>query len=199
MRHKDPELMKKIVETVDQFMLENRRPPCCREIMEHVPLKRTAVYNYLVAMNESGMIEYDGKTILTPAIKGNLLGLRSVGVVGSVACGLPQEANTIPDETMDLPVSMVGSEDMYILYAAGDSMIEAGIFDGDMVLVRRQETARNGDIVVAWVEGEGNTLKRFRREGKTIILHPENHTMQDIRVKECRVQGVVTWVFRRVS
>ena len=112
-----------------------------------VSLGRSAVHNYLVAMNESGMIRYDGQTILTPSTEHLLAGNRRIGIVGAVSCGLPKD----------------------------------------------------GDIVVAWVEGEGNTLKRFRREGDTIILHPENSAMPDIRVKECRIQGVAVWVFKKVG
>ncbi len=91
--------------------------------------------------------------------------------------------------------------DMYILTATGNSMIDAGIHEGDMILVRRQETANIGDIVVVWVENEGNTLKRFYRKGKTIILKPENSDMEDIRVKEedCRIQGVAIWVLKKVG
>ena len=199
MRHKNPALMEQILEFAERYILANKRSPSVREIAKHVPLKRAAVYNYLVAMDASGMIRYDGQTILTPKIQRVLHGTRSVGIVGSVSCGLPAEADAIPEETMDLPASMVGDEEVYLLYASGDSMIEAGIHAGDMVLVRRQETARDGDIVVAWVDGEGNTLKRFRREGNTVVLHPENSAMQDIRVKECRVQGVARWVFKKLD
>lgn len=199
MQHKNPEFMKEIIEFVDQFYPAYHRSPSCREIAAHTSMKRSTVHNYLVLMNASGAIEYDGQTILTPNVRAMLQGSRRIGIVGSVSCGLPADANAIPEEYMTLPESMVGSEEMYLLYAAGDSMIEAGIHSGDMVLVRRQETAKDGDIVVAWVDGEGNTLKRFRREGKTIILHPENSAMQDIRVKECRVQGVAVWVFRKVG
>ena len=199
MRSKNPELMQEIIDYVDRYVLKNHRSPSTREISENVPLKRTAVYNYLVAMNQSGMISYDGEKILTPRTGSILSGLRSVGIAGDISCGLPAEANAILEESMDLPVSMVGTEEVYLLYATGDSMIEAGIHAGDMVLVRRQETAEDGDIVVAWVPGEGNTLKRFRREGKAILLHPENSAMQDIRVKECKVQGKAIWVFKKVG
>ena len=199
MRHKNPEYMNEIIAFVDQYVLRHRRSPSCREISENTPLGRTAVYNYLVAMNESGMIRYDGQTILTPKTGSVLLGLRKVGIVGSVSCGLPAEANAILDEYLELPVSWVGDEEVYLLYAEGESMIEAGIASGDMVLVRRQETAKDGDIVVAWVDGEGNTLKRFHRDGDTVVLHPENSAMQDIRVKDCRVQGVAVWVMKNLE
>ena len=91
------------------------------------------------------------------------------------------------------------SYDMEILYASGESMIEAGIDDGDMVLVRKQEEARDGDIVVAYVEGEGNTLKRLLYEEDGPVLHPENKTMADIPARDCRIQGVAVWVFKKVG
>lgn len=199
MRHKNPEFMKEIIEFVDRYYPEHHRSPSCREIAAHTSMNRSTVHNYLVLMNASGQLEYDGQTILTPNIRAMVCGSRRIGIVGSVSCGLPADVHAVQEEFMTLPESMVGSEEMYLLYATGDSMIEAGIQPGDMVLVRRQETAKDGDIVVAWVDGEGNTLKRFRREGKTIILHPENSAMQDIRVKECRVQGVAVWVFKKVE
>lgn len=199
MQHKNPDFMKEIIEFVDGYFPENHKSPSCREIAAHTSMKRSTVHNYLVYMNASGMIEYDGQTILTPNIRSRQGAFRSIGIVGSVACGIPSEGNLIPEEYMTLPLSMVGNEEMYILYASGDSMIDAGIQSGDMVLVRKQETARDGDIVVAWVDGEGNTLKRFHKRGDLIILHPENSSMQDICVKECRIQGVAVWVFKKVG
>ena len=199
MQHKNPQYMKEIIDFVDRFYPQHHRSPSCREIAAHTSLKRSAVHNYLVLMNAAGLIEYDGQTILTPSVRAMTAPSRRIGIVGSVSCGLPQEANAVLEESMTLPAAMVGDEELYILYASGDSMVDAGIHSGDMVLVRRQDTARDGDIVVAWVEGEGNTLKRYRREGKTIILHPENSAMQDIRVKECRIQGVAVWVFKKVG
>ena len=199
MQHKNPEFMKEIITFVDRFYPEHHRSPSCREIAAHTSMQRSTVHNYLVLMNASGMIEYDGQTILTPSIRAMQGGTRRIGIVGSVSCGLPAEAGAVLEDAMTLPVSMVGDEEMYLLHATGDSMIEAGIHSGDMVLVRRQETAKDGDIVVAWVAGEGNTLKRFRREGKAIVLHPENSAMPDIRVKECRIQGVAVWVFKKVG
>lgn len=78
-------------------------------------------------------------------------------------------------------------------------MIGAGIEDGDMVIVRRQGTANDGDMVVAYVEGEGNTLKRLRHEGSQVILHPENPELADIPVDFLRVQGIAIWVFKKVG
>ena len=199
MRRKNPDLMKAIMEYSEQYFREHHKSPSCREIARHVPLGRSAVHNYLVAMNDSGMIEYDGQTVLTPAMRDNMDSIRRVGMIGSVACGLPEAGVLEPVEYMSLPVSITGVGEVYLLRATGDSMIEAGIDSGDMVLVRRQETARDGDIVVAWVEGEGNTLKRFRRDGQAIVLHPENRRMKDIRVSDCRIQGVAIWVFKNLA
>ena len=199
MRRKNPEYMKEIIDFVDRFYPRHGRSPSCSEIAANTTLNRSAVHNYLVAMNDDGMIEYNGQTILTPNTRAMQQEMRRIGIVGSVACGLPTDANVEQDEYMNLPMTMVGNDDVYILYASGDSMINAGIDDGDMVLVRRQETARDGDIVVAYVEGEGNTLKRLHHEGKQVILHPENPMLADIPVDFLKVQGVAIWVFKKVG
>ena len=199
MRRKNPEYMKEIIDFVDQFYPRYGRSPSCSEIAAHTTLNRSAVHNYLVAMNDDGMIEYNGQTILTPNTRAGQQGMRRIGIVGSVSCGLPTDVTVEQDEYMNLPMTMVGNDDVYILYASGDSMINAGIEDGDMVLVRRQETAHDGDIVVAYVEGEGNTLKRLRHKGNRIILHPENPRLADIPVDSLKVQGVAVWVFKKVG
>lgn len=201
MRHKDPKLMDEIQTYVEEYVRETGKSPTIREISEHVPLRRSAVYNYLVAMDRAGRIEYDGKKILTPKTRGILLGERPVGILGDAPCGPSNETGTAFDEYINLPVFMAGEGEVFVLYAKDNSMTGAGILPGDMVIVRRQESASPGDIVAAWVDGLGNTLKRFRREGKFIILHPENETMEDIRVKEseCRIQGVAVTVFRTLQ
>ena len=184
---------------VDQFYPRHGRSPSCTEIAAHTTLNRSAVHNYLVAMNDEGMIEYNGQTILTPNTRAGQQGMCRIGIVGSVSCGLPTDATVEQGEYMNLPMTMVGNDDVYILYASGDSMINAGIDDGDMVLVRRQETAHDGDIVVAYVEGEGNTLKRLRHKGNKVILHPENPKLADIPVDFLKVQGVAVWVFKKIG
>ena len=145
------------------------------------------------------MLEYRGQMIITPGIREMQQQMRRIGIVGSVSCGLPLDADAVMEEYISLPLSMVGHDDVYALYANGDSMIEAGIDDGDMVLVRRQEEARNGEIVVAYVEGEGNTLKRLLLTKDGIFLHPENSSMADIPVEECRIQGVAEWVIKKLT
>ena len=199
MLQKSPELMQEIVDFVDRFYARHRRSPSCREIDAGTTLKRSSVHNYLVAMDEKGMIEYNGQTILTPKIRDLQKEIRQVGIVGSIACGTPVDEIEELEGTFPVPASIVGDDEMYILYASGESMIDIGIQDGDMVLIRKQEEAHHGDIVVAYVEGIGNTLKRLQYKKDGPVLHPENKTMADMPAKDCRIQGVAVWVFKKVG
>ena len=200
MQHKNPEYMNEIIAYVDRFYSQTHEYPTCSQIADNTSLQRTAVFNYLVAMHKEGKIEYDGKRIVTPFIRASRSSeTRPVGVVGSISCGLPTDAEARLEQYVNLPAMIADSDHMYLLYAAGDSMIGAGIDDGDMVLVRRQETAHDGEIVVAYVEGEGNTLKRLRHDGDQVILHPENPKLADIPVEDLKVQGVAVWVFKKVG
>ena len=199
MLQKSPELMQEIIDFVDRFYTRHRRSPSCREIEAGTTLKRSSVHNYLVAMDEKGMIEYNGQTILTPKIRALQNGIRQVGIVGSIACGIPDDAEEHLEGYFSVPASLVDDDEVYILYAHGDSMIDIGIHDKDMVLVRKQEEAHHGDIVVAYVDGIGNTLKRLQYKKDGPVLHPENKKMKDIPAKDCRIQGVALWVFKKVS
>ena len=123
-----------------------------------------------------------------------------MAVLGSVACGVPRFAEENIEEYVRLPVSLFGSGDFYILRAVGDSMIGVGIDDGDLVLVRQQNYAEAGQIVVALVEDEA-TLKRYypEPENKRVRLHPENDSMSDIYVDECLIQGVAVKVIKNLG
>ena len=120
-----------------------------------------------------------------------------VPVLGSVACGVPKYAEENIEEYVRLPVSLFGRGDFFILRANGDSMIEAGIDNGDLVLIRQQNTAETGQIVVALMEEEA-TLKRYYPEPQwgRIRLHPENSMMTDIYVDSCIIQGVAVKVLK---
>ncbi len=198
MRQKNPKYMKEIEDFVDEFYSKHHKTPSCREIAENTTLQRSAVQKYLIAMNDQGMIKYDGRTIRTRRMQSYAPDTTSVGVIGTIACGpLAMEEEAV-EQYVDLPTSLFGTGDFFILHAAGDSMTGAGIDDGDLVLIRKQEEAHSGDIVVAYVEGEGNTLKRFKRYGRTVFLHPENPKYTDIPMKDCKIQGVAVWIFKHV-
>lgn len=190
MRQKNPKYMKEIEDFVDEFYSKHHKTPSCREIAENTTLQRSAVQKYLTAMNDQGMIKYDGKTICTRRMQSYAPDTTSVGVIGTIACGPLSMEEEAVEQYVDLPTSLFGSGDFFILHASGDLMTGAGIDNGDLVLIRKQEKAHNGDIVVAYIEGDGNTLKRFKRYGRTVFLHPENPKYTDIPLKNCKIQGV---------
>lgn len=200
MRHKSEELMKRIQAFVDEYYLENRHSPTTRTIAEAVGVAAGTAYKYLVAMNENGMLEYDGRTIATAKTAKASTEMTNVAILGSVSCGIPQLEEEYIEEYVSLPVSMFGKGEFFIVRANGESMIEAGINDGDLVVVRRQSEAREGQIIVALVENE-NTLKRFfvDKENDCVRLHPENKSMEDIIVKKCEIQGVAVNVIKSLD
>ena len=199
MRQKNPKYMKEIEAFVDDFYSKYHKTPSCREIADNTTLQRSAVQKYLTAMNDQGMIKYDGRTIRTRRMQSYAPDTTSVGVIGTIACGPLSMEEEAVEQYVDLPTSLFGSGDFFILHASGDSMTGAGIDNGDLVLIRKQEEAHNGDIVVAYIEGEGNTLKRFKKYGRTVFLHPENPKYTDIPMKNCKIQGVAVWIFKQVS
>ena len=182
MRQKNPKYMKEIEAFVDDFYSKHHKTPSCREIAENTTLQRSAVQKYLTAMNDQGMIKYDGRTIRTRRMQSYAPDTTSVGVIGTIACGPLSMEEEAVEQYVDLPTSLFGSGDFFILHASG-----------------KQEEAHNGDIVVAYIEGEGNTLKRFKRYGRTVFLHPENPKYTDIPLKNCKIQGVAVWIFKQVS
>lgn len=193
MRSKDPEIMKRIVDFVEAYHLDYNSSPSLRVIADGVGIGSTTVYRYLMEMNERGMICYDGKTIRNEKIDKSQRGTIRAAVIGRIACGIPNLAEQHVEGYVNLPESLFGQGNFYILRASGCSMTEAGIDDGDLVVIREQNTAEDGQIVVALVDDEA-TLKRFFHEGDRIRLHPENPRMKDIFVTDCRIQGVAVKV-----
>ena len=193
MRSKDPEIMKRIVDFVEAYHLDYNSSPSLRVIADGVGIGSTTVYRYLMEMNERGMICYDGKTIRNEKIDKSQRGTIRAAVIGRIACGIPNLAEQHVEGYVNLPESLFGQGNFYILRASGCSMTEAGSDDGDLVVIREQNTAEDGQIVVALVDDEA-TLKRFFHEGDRIRLHPENPQMKDIFVTDCRIQGVAVKV-----
>ena len=193
MRSKDPEIMKRIVDFVEAYHLDYNSSPSLRVIADGVGIGSTTVYRYLMEMNERGMICYDGKTIRNEKIDKSQRGTIRAAVIGRIACGIPNLAEQHVEGYVNLPESLFGQGNFYILRASGCSMTEAGIDDGDLVVIREQNTAEDGQIIVALVDDEA-TLKRFFHEGDRIRLHPENPQMKDIFVTDCRIQGVAVKV-----
>ena len=201
MRRKDPELMERIHDFVESFYFDNGRSPSTTEIGDAVGIARGTAYKYLVAMDERGLISYEDGNASTDRMRSLTTDVNpAASVSGFVPCGTPQTIEASVEEYVPLPVSIFGSGELFIVRASRDSMIEAGIDDGDLVVVRKQETARDGDIVVALVNNE-NTLKRYYRDDELhcIRLHPENSEMEDILVYgDCFIQGVAQQVIKNL-
>lgn len=197
MRSKSRELMKAICQYAEQYYLQTGISPSTTKIADAVGVSRGTAYKYLVAMNDNGMIEYDGKNIQTDVTRKLNTETSQTAIVGSVPCGSLQYEEENIEEYISLPTAIFGKGDFYILHASGNSMIDAGIDDGDLVVIRKQNYASDGDIVVALVENQ-NTLKTFYRDeqSRKIILHPENKSMDDIVVDDCYIQGIACHVIK---
>lgn len=179
-------------------------PPSVREIGEAIGLKSSStVHGHLAHLEQKGMIRRDpSKPRAIEVLDGDVdhkpgRPVVNVPFLGKVTAGQPILATESIEEYLPLPQDLVGNEELFILQVRGDSMIEAGILDGDYVVVRRQSTARNGEIVVALI-GDEATVKRFYREADHICLKPENSRHEPIRVRDCQILGKVAALFRRI-
>ncbi len=181
-------------------------PPSVREIGEAVGLSSSStVHSHLAALEEKGFIRRDPSKPRALEVldyretdRGIDYGkVRAVPLVGQVAAGSPILAAENIEQTISLPEEMVTDDQTFILRVRGESMIEVGIMDGDFVVVRQQQTANNGDIVVAMID-DGATVKTFYREADRIRLQPENSTMEPIYTREMTVLGRVVALFRRL-
>ncbi len=197
MRRRNVELMNRIIEFAEQYYLENSSSPSVRTIADRFRIGVSTAYRYLLEMDERGLITYDGKRISNDRIEklNSNSGVIRAAVVGSIACGIPNLAEENVEEYVSLPRSMFGDGEFFILRANGESMIDAGIETGDLVVIRKQACAEDGQIVVALVEDEA-TLKRLYRDKGKVRLHPENRAMDDIIVDDCIIQGVAVKVIK---
>ena len=198
MRSKDKTLFIKIEDFINQYSDNHGSCPSIAEISDGIGVPRATTHRYMKQMRDDGIIEYSGFRNIT-STKLNLRANR-IPVLGAVACGIPKFAEENIEEYVRLPVSLFGQGDYFILRAYGDSMVDAHIDDGDLILVRKQDYAEEGQIVVALIGNEA-TLKRFYPEPKKhrVRLHPENSSMEDIYVPECEIQGVAVKVFKDLS
>ncbi|WP_291014406.1 transcriptional repressor LexA [Faecalibacterium sp.] len=195
MRSKDKTLMAAIEKFVSDYTDSNGISPTMQEVADGVGSSKATVQRYIAQLCEDGILDYSGYRTMT-STKTKAAAIR-VPVLGTIACGIPKFAEENIEEYVRLPVALFGKGNFFILRAYGDSMIEAGIENGDLVLIRQQNYADEGQIVVALMEDEA-TLKRFYPEPKKhrIRLHPENSRMDDIYVDNCEIQGVAVKVLK---
>lgn len=198
MQHKNQEYFKLLEDYIDDYIENNDRSPSNKEISDGTGLSTATVSRYLSFMKKNGILDYYGqRNIKTRRRQMTKTKTVEVPVLGAVSCGIPKFAEGNIEEYVRLPVSIFGSGDFYLLRANGDSMIDAGIDSGDLVLIRQQPTADPGQIIVALMEDEA-TLKRYypEPENHRIRLHPENEDMEDIFVTECMIQGIAVKVLK---
>ena len=197
MRTKDEALMQEIVDSIDEFYAQKGRTPTVRELGDIVGISHTTIIRYLQDMNERGMLEYEGGRIMTERIAKSKENSVSIPLIGSISCGQPLLSEESVESYIRIPTEWLGTGDYFLLRANGDSMVDAGIDDDDIVIVRKATDANDGDIVVALVDNE-NTLKRLYRDEKRrkIILHPENPNYEDNEVDSCEIQGVAIKVLK---
>jgi repressor LexA len=197
------ERRRRILDFIKDQVQAKGYPPSVREIGEAVGLKSSStVHGHLLKLEKLGYIRRDPSKPRAIEILDDLNAPKvrafDVPVLGRVTAGMPILAVENIEEYFPIPKDFVDHEDVFILRIKGDSMIEAGILDGDYVLVSQQETAANGEIVVALLNGEESTVKRFFHEGNQIRLQPENSTMEPIYSADVAILGKVTGVFRRI-
>ena len=204
---------KAILKFIEKSVQEKGYAPSVREIGKAVDLKSTAtVHSYLSRLSKEGFIKKEnnkGRTLtllkdssgknFEPSKKDFYLDkeLVEVPLVGKITAGAPILAVENVTDTFPIPLDFVGNSESFMLTVRGESMIEAGILDGDYILVRKQNNATNGEIVVALIEDEA-TVKRFFKEKDHIRLQPENSTMDPIIVPNCEILGKVIGVFRKM-
>ena len=195
---------REIFDFIKRYSSEHGYPPTVRDIGKAIGLTSSStVHAHLSNLEKLGLVRRDptkprALELLGEAARKVVPGPSGLPLVGRVAAGSPILAEENVEDYVEVPQLAGGEEGEYVLRVRGDSMKDAGILDGDFVVVHRQETANNGEIVVALV-GEEATVKRYFRESDHIRLQPENEEMEPIRTREAVVMGRVVGVFRRVS
>ncbi len=197
MRSKDPELMTRIQKYAEEYFIKNGSSPTKAEIASFLGITPGTVSKYLNAMKEKQMVEYDGYTIHTPLTRKYNNAKCSAAILGSVSCGLLQYEDETIEGFVALPEVIFGKGEFFLLKANGDSMINAGIDDGDWIVIRKQNTAKDGDIVVALAEGM-NSLKYFFHGDGCAILRAANSNYEDILIDELAIQGVAVKIIKNL-
>ena len=192
----------RIVEFIQETVRDRGYPPTVREIGEAVGLtSSSSVHSQLRNLERMGYITKDASKPRTIGLPSEAHAV-SVPLVGSIAAGTPTLASQDVEDYLAVPEGFASDDrDHFALRVKGDSMMNAGILDGDLVVIRSQDTARDGEIVAALLPGiaeEEATVKRFRREDGRVMLVPENDSMEPFEMIDGRIVGVVTAVMRKV-
>ena len=202
MRTKDQGTLDAILKFVNRYYQKNRVAPTITDVAEGVGVARSTTHRYLKELSMRGILDYNRGILSAPESAKMKTAYVSAPLVGSIQCGSPEEEQEFVEEYVSLPVSMFGKGDFYILRARGDSMVDAGIEEDDLLVIERGCSADVGDIVVALDADGQNTLKRYAgydKNKKCYLLAFENekeYPGKVIRVKSFTVQGVARHVIK---
>lgn len=191
-----------ILKFVNKYYQENRKAPTIIQVSTGVGVPRSTTHRYLQELSNRGLLEYGRGILSAPESAKMKTAYISAPLVGSIQCGSPEEEEEFVEEYVSLPVSMFGKGDFYILRAKGDSMVDAGIEEDDLIVIERNCPVKIGDIVVALDPDNQNTLKRyggFDKRERRYILKYENEAKymgKVIKVKSFMVQGVARHVIK---
>ena len=193
-----------VLNYIKKYVVEHGFPPSTREIGAALGLSSPAtVHTHLKKLEDAGCIRKTNSKFRTIEIIGDNEyaekneELVKVPLLGKITCGNPIEAIETPDEWFTIPASLIPAKEVvFTLKASGESMINKGIYDGDIVIVQKQKVARNGDIVVAMTDEGEVTLKTFYKEKDHIRLQPENDTMEPIMLSNCSILGKAIGLYR---
>ena len=195
-----------VLKFIKKYIVEHGYPPAIREIGDALGLSSPAtVHSHLNRLVKNGYLKKTDSKFRTLEVVGENEYAKvnddvvKVPLLGKITAGNPIEAIEQPNEFFDLPASLIPKkETIFVLEVNGESMINKGIFDGDLVIVKKQEDARNGQVVVAMNEDNEVTLKTFYKESDHIRLQPENDTMEPIILPNCKILGTAIGLYRKI-
>lgn len=201
MRSKNEEIMYRIIEYIDEYYLANDFVPTIQEIADMIGFNKGTISKYIQEMADKGMIDLTSgwRSIRTKKMNKVKNGTAYIPLVGVIACGTPILAEENVESYISITADFLGQGNFFALRARGNSMIGANIEDGDIVIVKQQDTAEIGEIIVALIDDEA-TLKRYfvDEEKRKIRLHPENPDLSDMYFDSIEIQGVVKKVIKDV-
>lgn len=202
MRSKSPQRKEEIYRFVNEWKQLHGASPSLKIIADRLGVSRTTVYRYLLEMTEdqTGLV-YTGDSIETRELNRDTMRFSPAKIVGSIPCGEAQAEEEAVEAYVNLPSAIFGCGEFYLLHAVGDSMEDAGISEGDLVVIRRQSVAQVGDVVVALDDQRNSTLKRFDgfdREHRAILAYMNQavYPGKTIAVQELQVQGVARHIIK---
>lgn len=202
MRTKNEDTLNEILDFINSWYFQNNDYPTLMQIADNLSIGTTTAHRYVAELINRGEISKNSRYghLQTKEISKSANKIERLPIVGDIACGCPILAEENIEAYVSFSKDLLGSGKFFILRAKGDSMINAGINDGDLVIVRQQDTAEEGQIVVALIENEA-TLKRYflDRRCRKVRLHPENDEMKDMFFDEIAIQGIAVKILKDIN